>query len=113
VPPPGAPDPCGCRPQQVTDILLDTHSPSGRGSGLLSWRTTAERDLVGFNVVSYDSQGRRTVLTPSLIPCQVCTGGLGASYGAILVKHKSGKDLFVEMVRTNGVIQTFGPATKR
>ena len=72
----------------------------------------AEVDLLGFHVVSYDNQGNRTQLNPVLIRCEECFTGLGHSYATIIPKHKSGHDVFIEMIRVPGTVQTHGPALK-
>ncbi|HYV85401.1 MAG TPA: thrombospondin type 3 repeat-containing protein [Patescibacteria group bacterium] len=112
VPPPGGPDPCGCRPQEVTDIVIGTAVAPARGAGLLSWRTSAERDIRSFNILVYDSAGRPTRLNDAPVPCLQCSGGLGASYFFTIAKHKSGRNIFVEMIHFDGGSQVFGPASR-
>jgi len=97
--------------QAVTDIAINFSSPAGKGSGIVSWRTTAELSVRGFNVVLVDNRGNRTPLNPVLIPCQECLTGLGAGYSSIVPKHKSGKGVFVEMVLSDGTVRTYGPAS--
>src|SRR4029450_9813220 len=53
--------------QQIVDITL-APSSLGKGSGVVTWRTTAEFDVRGFNVVTVDKQGRRVQLNPGLGP---------------------------------------------
>ncbi len=89
-----------------------SYSPRGKGSGVVSWTTDIERDVRGFNVVVIDSHGRHQI-NNALIPCEQCTTGLGASYATIIPKHKSGRDLFIEVVHRSGRIDTFGPAQKK
>jgi hypothetical protein len=110
---PTAPPECSCGPGSVIGLMLDAHTAAGHGSGLLTWNTTSERSLRGFNLIALDSGGARTQLNAALISCEQCATGLGASYAFILPKHKSGKDLFVESVTTAGATQTFGPAVKQ
>jgi hypothetical protein len=113
IPPPGWPDPCGCRPQTVEDITIDFSSPYGRGSGLVSWRTPAEVDIVGFNVVVLDNQGQRIQINDTLIRPQAGPyPNEGATYSFIVPKHKSGRNIYIEMLRSNGTVQVFGPAVK-
>lgn len=111
IPPPGAPDPCGCRPEAVAGVTIDP--TAGHGTWLLTWSTIAERDLLGFGVIDVDSQGRILRLNAGLIPCTQCQTGLGASYAFPVPRHKSGKSLFVQMIHIGGAIETFGPATKK
>ena len=108
-PPPG---PCACFVQQVSDIVIDFKSPAGKGSGLLEWTTSAELDILGFNVVEFDGTNR-VAINRALIPCQECSTGLGAFYTFIIPKHKSGHGIFIEMLHLNGSVQAYGPASKR
>ncbi|HEV8199284.1 MAG TPA: hypothetical protein VGS03_04620 [Candidatus Polarisedimenticolia bacterium] len=109
-----AQDPSACV-QQVIDLTLDLGAGGpGKGSGLVSWRTTHEVTLAGFDLVSIDSRGRRTLLTPARVPCTACSTGLGAGYSVILPKHHSGRGVYVEMIGTAGeVLGRFGPAVRR
>ena len=96
------PDPCY---QAVLDANIDIHSPAGRGSGLVTWRTSTEIDLVGFNVVRY-VKGQRIQLNHATIACSACSDGRSGSYSFIVPKHKSGQNLFVEMVRVGGLVES-------
>lgn len=98
--------------QCIPSVCISFSSPIGKGSGIVSWRTLAEVDLIGFHVVSYDNQGNRTQLNPVLIRCEECSTGLGHSYATIIPKHKSGHDVFIEMLRVPGPVQVHGPAVK-
>ena len=104
-------NPCACDAVPgcfgITGLVVER---AAQGGGILRWTTTFETDLLGFYVVTYE-KGVRIPLTPSLIPCQQCVTGLGASYAVPIAKHKSAKSLFVEQVSSNGV-QRFGPAVK-
>jgi hypothetical protein len=101
-----------CLSQEIVDITVGNSSPEGRGSGTLRWRTTAERDLLGFNVVTQDPNGRRTMVNAVLIPCEQCMTGLSATYTYLVPKHKSGESFFVEAVSAHRVTQLFGPSTR-
>lgn len=111
-------DPCPFFPnltectQEIVAVCISSTSPLGKGSGTVSWTTVFETDLAGFNVIKFDNKGRRVQQNPVLIPCEECMTGGGRGYEFLIPKHKSGHNIFVEMVRTNGVIQTFGPALK-
>jgi hypothetical protein len=96
----------------VSDIVIDTAAAPARGAGLLSWRTSGEREIVGFNILVFDSQGRPTRLNDAPVPCLQCSSGLGASYAFPIDKHKSGKNLFVEMLSSSGGSLIFGPANR-
>jgi hypothetical protein len=113
--PPGVPPECACDPGQVVDAFLDLHAPAGKGSGLVTWTSSGELRAAGYNVVTFDPQDTsvRIQLNPSLIPCQQCSTGLGASYSFLLPKHKSGKDLFIEIVDQAGNRRLAAPVVKR
>lgn len=99
--------------QEVVGIVLSFSSPLGRGSGTLSWSTTHEWSLGGFNVLVFNQQGQGVRINYVPIPCEACVTGQGAAYQFILPKHKSGKDVFVELLARDGsVLGTFGPAEK-
>jgi len=106
-------DPAACS-QQIVDVAITFGSPLGKGSGVLSWRTTHEVSLVGFNVVEIDPQGRRSQLNRSVIPCVECTGGGGATYVFLVPKHRSGRSLFIEGLCAAGDCQgPWGPASRQ
>ena len=87
-------------------------SPLGKGSGTVSWTTQFELALSGFNVIKFDNRGMRVQQNPALIRCEECITGNGHLYMFVIPKHKSGHDLFIEMVRRDGSLETFGPATR-
>lgn len=100
---------CACG---ITTVTISFDSPFGKGSGLVRWETAREHDLKGFNVVLFDSQGRRVQQNNVLIPCEECITEQAHGYSFVIPKHKSGHNLFVEQVHLNGTIDTFGPAVK-
>jgi hypothetical protein len=85
----------------------------GKGSGTLFWTTSHEVDIVGFNVVAFDAQGTRIQQNTALIRCEECITGSGHAYSVVIPKHKSGKNVFVEMLHINGTVELFGPATRQ
>jgi len=99
--------------EKVIDIFISTSSDLGKGSGTVTWGTSIETDLVGFNVILYDTQGNRIQLNTVRIPCEQCITGGTASYAFIVPKHKSGRNVFIEMLRRGFPTQVFGPAVKR
>jgi hypothetical protein len=99
--------------ESIVNIRISFTSASGKGSGTVSWDTTAEVSMVGFNVVVYDNRGNRIQQNPDLIRCGPCSSGLGAHYTFTVPKHKSGHNIFVELVDVNPPVRTFGPATKQ
>jgi hypothetical protein len=92
-------------------VGIDFKSPAGRGSGLVRWTNPQEIDVLGYNIVTYD-HGQRTQFNAVLIPCQACIDGRSATYASIIPKHKSGHNIYVEVVRIGGTIETHGPAVK-
>ena len=103
-------DPNAC--VQSASVSISFNNPIGKGSGTVRWNTTREVDLTGFNLVILNSAGDRIQLNLATIPCKQCTTGLGDDYTFIVAKHKSGKDLFVEMLHNDGQVTLFGPALK-
>ncbi len=131
-----APDPtaCGGAPCQsvVTPLVsvdrvpvsLDTATPVGDkvinlaasragGKASVSWDTTAEFQTAGFNLIGAKRNGGEVRLNATPIPAKEGTTGQGASYSVAL----SGGDLkgsaavYVEVVKTNGTTERFGPAS--
>ncbi|HYV17449.1 MAG TPA: hypothetical protein VFC25_00285 [Verrucomicrobiae bacterium] len=51
-------------------------------------------------------KGLRIQLNPATIGCSACSDGRSGSYSFIVPKHKSGQNLFVEMVRVNGLVES-------
>jgi hypothetical protein len=101
-----------CR-QEVVDIRISFVNPAGRGAGILTWRTTGEITLAGFNILVIDQQGLAEQINPALVPCTQCVTGSGASYSYTVPKHKSAQGLFVETIGSDGsVLGRFGPAEK-
>jgi hypothetical protein len=99
-------------PCDTLGLTISFSSPYGRGSGLVSWLTCREVDLAGFNIVMIDKQGARTQLNSTLIRCEECVTGAGHEYSSIIPKHKSGRHIFLEVVRLNGQVSAFGPAVR-
>ena len=93
-------------------MTIDFSSPQGKGSGLVGWITSAESDLLGFNVVMYNSRGERVQINDLPIPCHECITREGSAYAYPIPKHKSGRNIFVEVVFQDGRVATFGPAVR-
>jgi putative metal-binding protein len=105
------PDPVSC-PAFSDRVTISFSSPEGRGSGLVAWTTFSEQGLLGFNVVMIDQHNTRIQLNPVLIPCESCTLCRGNPYASIIPKHKSGRSVFVEVLRTDGITTLIGPAVR-
>jgi len=91
--------------------VVDTQIQFVKSQGLVSWRTTTETDAIGFNVVKF-VKGQRIQLNTATIPCQACGDGRGVTYSAFIGKHKSGQEIYVELIRLGAVVETYGPATR-
>jgi len=99
--------------QRVTDIVADRSNPAGGGAAVIDWTTVGETDIEGFNVVSIDNLGVRTRMNGVLIPCEECITGASHTYEFFVPRYKGSKDLFIETVRLDGRIETYGPAARR
>ncbi|HEU4401473.1 MAG TPA: hypothetical protein VFT43_05155, partial [Candidatus Polarisedimenticolia bacterium] len=105
-------DPNACK-EEIVDISIGFGSPLGGGSGMVGWRTTHEVTLTGFNIVVLGRDGGTTRLNQAPIPCTACGTGNGTTYNYPIPKHKSGRNIFIEMLRADVVLGTFGPAVKQ
>lgn len=113
-------DPCACdigdchggieAPQNIT---VEFGSAQGKGSGTVSWDMPTEVFVLGFNVIVFDNKGNVLQQNAALIPCKQCTTGLGDHYVFIIPKHRSGRNIFVVLVRPDGRTSIFGPAVKK
>jgi len=91
---------------------LVVHFPKDKGSGVLTWRTTHEIDVLGFNVVAVDANGLRVPQNATLLGCRECVTGVGADYTFLVPRHRGGIGFFIEIVRTGGTRETYGPAVR-
>jgi len=94
--------------QGIVDIFIDFQ----RAGGNITWRTTTETTIVGFNVIRF-VKSSRIQLNAALIPCQACGDGRSVSYSFFVPRHKSGQNYFIEMRLVTGQVQVFGPAVKK
>ena len=92
-------------------VCLSYTKPSGRGSAVVTWRSTAEYDLQGFHIVVFDQHGNRQRVNPVLVPCQGCTNLQGYAYAYSIPKHRSGRDMFVEALHLDGLVETIHERT--
>ncbi|HEV8701600.1 MAG TPA: putative metal-binding motif-containing protein [Candidatus Polarisedimenticolia bacterium] len=104
-------DPAVCD-QRIDPIAISFSGPLGRGSGIVTWTTTHEVDIASFNIVVFDSQGNRSQQNMAPIECEECVTGAPHTYLLTVPKHKSGKNIFVELIRINGTVELWGPATR-
>ena len=106
-------NPCACAQcPAVEGLTVDFSNPIGKGSGVVSWSTTREFDVVGFNIVTIDGKGTRTQLNPALIHCEECVTGAGHFYSYVIPKHKNGHNMFLEVLFLQGTVRLAGPAQK-
>ena len=103
---------CRCSFCGLQEITVSFSSPLGMGSGLMTWRSVGEIDIMGFNVFELTNKGERIQLNPTVIRCEECVTGLGHTYTYIIPKHKSGRNIYIEMLRLGPIPQTYGPAQR-
>jgi hypothetical protein len=99
--------------QRCQNVVISFTSALGKGSGTVFWDTSREVDVIGFNVVTIDGKGTRTQQNTALIRCEECVTGVGHTYSFVVPKHKSGHNIFIEMLRLNGAVQVCGPAARQ
>jgi len=99
-------DPNACQ-QAVVDLFIDFTGKSAN----LTWKTTTETNIDYFNVVQI-VKGQRIQANPLPIPCQACEDGRPGSYSFSIAKHKNAATWRVELVKTNGDVETYGPAVR-
>ncbi|HEV8337333.1 MAG TPA: hypothetical protein VGR67_13025 [Candidatus Polarisedimenticolia bacterium] len=97
----------------ASDRVLNLVASKTSGKANVSWDTTAELTVAGFNLIGTKKSGGEVQLNSSLIPAKKGTTGEGASYSADLKAGdlKGSTAVFVEVVKTNGAKERFGPAS--
>lgn len=105
-------DPLACD-QRLEEITVSPSSPLGKGSGTVSWTATHEVSVASYNVVVFDPQGNRIQMNFVPIRCEECITGAPHTYTFVIPKHKSGRNVFVEMIHQSGHVELFGPATRQ
>jgi hypothetical protein len=96
--------------QDAVDIGITY--PQGRGAAVVSWHTTHEFDVIGFNLIEYGPLGNPIRQNAVPIPCVACETGLEGDYSYPVARHRSGRNVFVEMLRRSGAPRLFGPASR-
>lgn len=76
--------------------------------GIVTWRTTSEITVAGFNLV-WERNGKLFYANQVLIPCTQCNNGVGDSYSYPLAKHKTSRNLWVQLINNDGAV-LYGPA---
>jgi len=107
-------NPCACLNacDEALDIRISTRSDFGKGSGTVFWSTLHEAHVAGFNILVIDSQGNAVRENPVTIPCEECITLSGRDYSFVVPKHKSGRNIWIEVVHSDGTAARFGPARK-
>jgi len=86
--------------QVVIDVILK--------GGIVTWKTTSEITVAGFNLV-WERNGKLFYANPVQIPCTQCNNGVGDSYSFPIAKHKTSRNLWVQMISNDGSV-LYGPA---
>ena len=98
--------------ESVTDARLTFGIPAGRGAGLVTWRTTHEYDVTGFNLMEVDSTGHLLRLNDAPIPCSECSGGGAASYSFPVPRASGHRDTYIQRLSRSEPPRLFGPAAR-
>lgn len=96
-------DPDACN-EQIEQAIINV---SLKG-GIVTWETTTEITVAGFNLV-WIRNGKRFQANPLLIPCTQCFTGIGDVYAYPVPKHKTSRNLWVELITEEGP-SLWGPA---
>jgi len=76
--------------------------------GIVTWKTTSEITVAGFNLV-WERNGKLFYANQVMIPCTQCNNGVGDSYSFPIAKHKTSRNLWVQMISNDGAV-LYGPA---
>ena len=98
----------------VTDVVGTINANKSQGKGTVSWSTGIETITSGFNVIgTKKGGGNETKLNASIIPAKEGTTGKGADYTVTFdaSQLKGSSSIYIEIVRTDGSKERFGPAS--
>jgi len=98
----------------VSDLVTTiTATKLPQGKGKVDWSTGIEMTTSGFNVIGTKKGGGEVKINASLIEAQEGTTGKGASYSVTFEpgQLKGSSSVYVEIVKTNGSKERFGPAS--
>jgi len=98
--------------ENITDAQVVSGNAIGRGVSLVTWRTTHEYDLTGFNLVEIDHSGHLFRLNEAPIPCIECSGGGGASYTYPVPRSGGRRDIYLQRLSRGEPPKLFGPVMK-
>jgi len=97
----------------VADLVTTISASKSQGKGTVNWDTGIEMTTAGFNVIGTKKNSGETKLNGSLIAAKEGTSGKGASYTVTFDagQLKGSSSVFVEIVKTDGSKERFGPAS--
>jgi hypothetical protein len=97
----------------AADKVLNLSASKANGKANVSWDTSAELSTAGFNLIGTKKNGGSVQLNSSLIQAKQGTTGGSASYSIDLSSGdlKGSTAVYVELVKTNGAKERFGPAS--
>jgi len=98
----------------ITDLVTTiTATKLPQGKGKVDWSTGIEMTTSGFNVIGTKKGGGEVKINASLIEAREGTTGKGASYTVTFDpgQLKGSSSVYVEIVKTNGSKERFGPAS--
>jgi hypothetical protein len=59
-----------------------------------------------------DARGNRVQLNSVVNPCEECITAAGHTYAFVVPKHKSGRNVFIEVVYFDQTVDVFGPSRR-
>ena len=100
-------------PVAVADVVTSLTAGRSRGDATVEWTTGAELSTAGFDLFGFKKNGGEVKLNSALIPAKEGSSGRGATYSVTFGSSelKGSGAVVVELVRTNGSKERFGPAS--
>ena len=97
----------------AADRVMNIAAGKSAGKANVSWDTSLELSVAGFNLIGVKKGGASVQMNASLIPAKNGTTGESASYSVSLKSGdlKGSTAVYVELVKTNGAKERFGPAS--
>jgi len=98
----------------VSDQVIDLIASKTTGKGKVDWTTGIELSTSGFNVIGTKKGGGGEIkLNTALISAKEGTTGKGATYSVSFDggQLKGSSAIYIEVVKTNGSKERFGPAS--
>jgi hypothetical protein len=96
----------------VADRITTVYASKSQGVVTIDWETESELATAGFNLIGTRNNGTERKLNNSLIVAKGGSTGSGAGYSASFEgsRLKGSNAVYVELVKTDGSKQRFGPA---